>query len=193
MVIWGLSTVFFFRDQSFKLFHLKLENEHPAGKKSDAFQHQQYQPIAMSHYITASASLDNIFCEREGVDSQYLITPTYNVCNGFSNQILGHAAFIAHSIKSSNMGSSHDKLKIPNAFIVNGVQSKENVGSRARGELENVFANGENSIPLSDIVDTNHLLAMVRERAVDACLVPYEELLQRQRNAHLMNALGSSS
>ena len=119
MVIWGLSTVFFFRDQSFKLSHLKLENEHPAGKKSDAFQHQQYQPIAMSHYITASASLDNIFCEREGVDSQYLITPTYNVCNGFSNQILGHAAFIAHSIKSSNMGSSHDKLKIPNAFIVN--------------------------------------------------------------------------
>jgi hypothetical protein len=119
MVIWGLSTVFFLRDQSFKLSHLKLENEHPAGKKSDAFQHQQYQPIAMSHYITASASLDNIFCEREGVDSQYLITPTYNVCNGFSNQILGHAAFIAHSIKSSNMGSSHDKLKIPNAFIVN--------------------------------------------------------------------------
>eukprot|EP01082_Thalassiosira_pseudonana_P009738 g8673.t1 g8673 contig30:11016-12944(-) len=75
------------------------------------------------------------------------------------------------------MGSSHDKLKIPNAFIVNGVQSKENVGSRARGELENVFANGENSIPLSDIVDTNHLLAMVRERAVDACLVPYEDTI----------------
>jgi lipopolysaccharide biosynthesis protein len=46
IVIWGLSTVFFFRDQRFKLSHLKLENrpavavlaQNVTGKMSDAFQ-----------------------------------------------------------------------------------------------------------------------------------------------------------
>ena len=43
---------------------------------------------------------------------------SYTVCNGLSNQLLGHAAHISKAIASGK------DILIPDAFIVNGVQNE---------------------------------------------------------------------
>jgi len=92
---------------------------------------------------------------------------TYIVCNGLSNQLLGHAGFISSLIQSKR------SVAIPDAFIFNGVQSE----SDGKGSLKNVVANKDNSIPLTSILDGNTLLKMIRRHGVDACFIPHDKVI----------------
>ena len=93
------------------------------------------------------------------------LPPSYKVCNGLANQLLGHAAYISQSIQTQSL------VRIPDVFIVNGVQNKVD----AERGLKTVFPNKENSVPLSKIFDTQKLLHFVESRGAQACFVPYEE------------------
>ena len=79
-------------------------------------------------------------------------TYTYNICNGFSNQILYHAANIAHA-----KGKGQNVL-IPDHFIVNGVQHSS----------ENVLPSASNSVPFSKVFDSEHLLMSLRSLGIKA-------------------------
>ncbi|KAL7531694.1 hypothetical protein ACHAXR_004175 [Thalassiosira sp. AJA248-18] len=92
--------------------------------------------------------------------------PSYQVCNGLANQLLGHAAYISQSIKNKS-----SLVRIPDVFIVNGVQNEFD-GQRG---LKTVFPNIKNSVPLSAIFDTEKLHHMIEKYGTQACFVPYEE------------------
>jgi hypothetical protein len=83
----------------------------------------------------------------------------YNICNGLSNQLLYHAASIAHSIQ---IGA---RVEIPNHFIVHGVQLSD----------ANVIANEQNSIPLDVVFNATRLLRRVAQLgAVDPTFVTFD-------------------
>lgn len=95
------------------------------------------------------------------------LPPSYKVCNGLANQLLGHAAYISHSIQTQSL------VRIPDVFIMNGVQNEVD----AKRGLKTVFPNKKNSVPLSMIIDTNKLLHMIESHGTQACFVPYEEVV----------------
>jgi len=105
------------------------------------------------------------FCPEDAIQ-------TYIVCNGFSNQLLGHAGFI------SNLIEQKKAVTIPDAFIYNGVQNERN--GRGQRTLKNVVANEANSIPLTSIIDGNMLLKTIRSYGVDACFIPYERVISNE-------------
>ena len=84
-------------------------------------------------------------------------TNTYTICNGFSNQLIGHAAYIAHLIKLGR------KVAIPDAFIVNGVQSEKNKDGTT---LKNVIPTRNNSISLTSVIACfiQHKLAVMNDK-----------------------------
>jgi len=100
--------------------------------------------IRASAVATDYARQAPLFCEEDVLQS-------YAVCNGFSNQFLGHAAFISDSIAKGN------PIHIPDAFISNGVQ----IDPDGRGSLKNVFANKKNSLPLTSVIDCDALLSVI--------------------------------
>ena len=93
---------------------------------------------------------------------------TYTVCNGLSNQLLGHAAYIANAAESAR------ELLIPDAFIVNGVQNEKEGNS-----LKNVLSSKDNSLPLSDVIDTDNLLEKLKTLGVNARLEPFDQVVAR--------------
>jgi hypothetical protein len=86
-------------------------------------------------HIQASSMLHSNYAEC-GTDV-IISANTYTVCNGLSNQLLGHAAYVANLIKSGK------KVAIPDAFIVNGVQSEKNEDGQT---LKNIIPTKENSV-----------------------------------------------
>eukprot|EP00591_Stephanopyxis_turris_P000605 CAMPEP_0195508860 /NCGR_PEP_ID=MMETSP0794_2-20130614/1961_1 /TAXON_ID=515487 /ORGANISM="Stephanopyxis turris, Strain CCMP 815" /LENGTH=754 /DNA_ID=CAMNT_0040635941 /DNA_START=35 /DNA_END=2299 /DNA_ORIENTATION=+ len=96
---------------------------------------------------------------------------TYVVCNGLSNQLLGHAGFISSLIQSKT------SVTIPDAFIFNGVQGESNGG----GVLKNVVANKNNSIPLTSIINGNALLRVIRRHGVNACFIPHDKVISSEK------------
>jgi len=99
-------------------------------------------------------------------------TNIYTVCNGLSNQLAGHAGYIANLIKSGR------KVAIPDAFIFNGVQNEKNKDGQT---LKNVVASKENSIPLTSIIDAETLLKMIRHHGVDACFIPHDVVILNEQ------------
>lgn len=114
-------------------------------------------------HIQASSMLHSNYDEC-GTDV-IISANTYTVCNGLSNQLLGHAAYVANLIKSGK------KVAIPDAFIVNGVQSEKNEDGQT---LNNIIPTKENSVPLTSIIEGNTLLSKIRQLGGEACFVPYD-------------------
>ena len=95
---------------------------------------------------------------------------TYDVCNGLSNQWLGHAAHISEAIVAGR------NVLIPDVYIVNGVQSEKD-----GNVMKNVFLDkGKmNSIPLSEVVDTEKLIGFIEQHGVYAQLEPFDKVIAR--------------
>ena len=107
-------------------------------------------------------------CERQDmIQFNY-----YTVCNGLSNQLAGHAAFIASFIMSGK------KVTLPDAFIFNGIQSERNTDGQT---LKNVVATKDNSIPLTSIIDADTLLKTIRQYGVDACFIPHDMIVMSRK------------
>ena len=105
-----------------------------------------------------------VFLKRHGdIHMTYTTThgPSYIICNGLSNQLLGHAGGISKAILSG------DTVYIPDVFIVNGVQSSD----------KNVLPTATNAIPLSDIIDVNGLLHFLRSQGINAQMIPWKKVL----------------
>jgi hypothetical protein len=64
----------------------------------------------------------------------------YNICNGLSHQLLQHGAAIGKAKSQCKI------VAIPNYFIVNGVQHKD----------DNVLPNSTNSVPFDQIFDRQY-------------------------------------
>jgi len=99
-------------------------------------------------------------------------THTYTICNGFSNQLIGHAAYIAHLIKLGR------KVAIPDAFIVNGVQSEKNKGGTT---LKNVIPTRNNSISLTSVIEADALLHMIRRLGGEACFIHHKLAVMKDK------------
>ena len=76
---------------------------------------------------------------------------SYTVCNGMSNQILGHIASLTSAIYTNS------SLKISNAFIVNGIQNID------RGIMKNKVPNIENSVSLSKIFVLDNIREFIKK------------------------------
>mmetsp|Transcript_14690 Transcript_14690/g.20976 ORF Transcript_14690/g.20976 Transcript_14690/m.20976 type:complete len:737 (-) Transcript_14690:106-2316(-) len=112
----------------------------------------------------------------------------YIVCNGLSNQLLGHVGYISKAITSGAK-----QIFIPDAFIFNGVQN-----IRRKSVLVNVFPTKENSVPLSHVFDTDALIQKIQEYGVEAELIPYQTVVARdymkeQQSCDWLRALSSSN
>eukprot|EP00816_Leptocylindrus_hargravesii_P005757 CAMPEP_0196804684 /NCGR_PEP_ID=MMETSP1362-20130617/4344_1 /TAXON_ID=163516 /ORGANISM="Leptocylindrus danicus, Strain CCMP1856" /LENGTH=775 /DNA_ID=CAMNT_0042177147 /DNA_START=126 /DNA_END=2450 /DNA_ORIENTATION=+ len=95
-------------------------------------------------------------------------TMTYSICNGLSDQLLGHASYIAGAIALGR------NVRIPNIFVVNGVQTEE--GGEEASVLKDAL---DNAVPLSQIIDTDFLIQVVQSYGVHAELEPFEEAVAR--------------
>ena len=83
---------------------------------------------------SVEATVSNVVVQHQ-CKKDDIPTDSYTVCNGLSNQLAGHAAYIADLIKSGR------KVAIPDAFIFNGVQDEKNKDGHT---LKNVVANTYN-------------------------------------------------
>ncbi|CAK0832027.1 unnamed protein product, partial [Prorocentrum cordatum] len=90
----------------------------------------------------------------------------YTVCNGLTNQLLGHAGNIATAIARKM------PVMVPDVFIVDGVQ-----WANQRGVYSNAKAVMDNSIPFSSVFNTSALLEKIRSFGVEAAVASYEESL----------------
>ncbi|KAL7529399.1 hypothetical protein ACHAXR_006470 [Thalassiosira sp. AJA248-18] len=135
-------------------------NDGNAPRKQDQFLRDQ------ASLALVETTLDDIICKGGGI----AVLPSYQVCNGWSNQLLGHTAYISRIIEEPNT----KEVRIPDAFIINGVQTEPD------GEVfKNVFATQENSVPLSSVIDIRHLLDTIRDHSGvnNVCLVPHETVI----------------
>ena len=122
---------------------------------------------------------------------------SYIVCNGLTNQLLGHAGFIASAIESGK------DILLPDTFITNGVQNKK----ESKYRLKNTLATRDNSIPLSNVIHMPFLLEKIKSYGVNAHIEPYEtalehynktqscdwiSTLQNQRMKEILQAIKSS-
>ena len=96
---------------------------------------------------------------------------TYVVCNGLTNQLLGHAGHISAAIETGKA------ILIPDVFITNGVQSEKD--KEDNGVLKNVLPTKDNSIPLSLIIDITLLLEKIRSFGGKARIEAYEAAIKR--------------
>jgi lipopolysaccharide biosynthesis glycosyltransferase len=103
--------------------------------------------------------------------SQEGILRTYVVCNGLTNQLLGHAGHISAAIETGKT------ILIPDVFITNGVQNEQD--SEDNGVLKNVLPTEDNSIPLSLIIDMTLLLEKIRSFGGKARIEAYETAIKR--------------
>jgi len=82
---------------------------------------------------------------------------SYIICNGLSNQLLGHAGGISKAIMYRHT------VHIPDVFIFNGKQSSD----------ENVLPTTTNSVPLSQILDVDVLLKFIEHHGIKATMIPF--------------------
>ena len=82
----------------------------------------------------------------------------YNVCNGLSNQLLIHAAYIARGKQESQI------VQIPDYFIVNGVQTT----------TKNVIPTANNSVPFGYAFDRVYFKKRLQEIGVNATFVSFD-------------------
>lgn len=87
------------------------------------------------------------------------LLPSYTVCNGMSNQLLGHFSALSQALMDNN-----NKINMPNAYIFNGVQSE----STSTGKWEDVLPTSTNSIPLDKVFDINKIRKAIHELSADA-------------------------
>ena len=95
-----------------------------------------------------------------------ILPPSYTVCNGMNNQLLGHLGHISKAIASG------EEIRIPDVFIINGVQNG----------TEDVLPTRDNSLPLSKIIDINALLQKIASHGVKAQLVPFHDVVAVHKN-----------
>ena len=81
----------------------------------------------------------------------------YNICNGLSNQLLIHAAYIARAHQEGQI------VQIPDYFVTNGVQTTN----------ENVIPNANNSIPFGFAFDRGHFRKRLQDLGVQATFVEF--------------------
>ena len=81
----------------------------------------------------------------------------YNICNGLSNQLLIHAAYIARAKQQGLI------VQIPDYFITNGVQMSD----------DNVIPNANNSIPFGQAFDRPYFRQQLEQLGVDARFVSF--------------------
>lgn len=81
----------------------------------------------------------------------------YNICNGLSNQLLIHAAYIARAKQEDQI------VQIPDYFIMNGVQTSD----------ANVIPNANNSVPFGYAFDRALFRTKLEEMGVDATFVTF--------------------
>ena len=81
----------------------------------------------------------------------------YNICNGLSNQLLIHAAYIARGKQESQI------VKIPDYFITNGVQTSS----------KNIIPNANNSIPFGYAFDRAYFKEKLKEIGIEATFVQF--------------------
>lgn len=86
-----------------------------------------------------------------------VVDAVYPVCNGLSNQILGHVARLASAY---DRGAS---ATVPDAFIFNGVQRRHD----ARGGLRDELPTSRNSIPLERVLDLGPLRELFRGKGAE--------------------------
>eukprot|EP00586_Coscinodiscus_wailesii_P017148 CAMPEP_0172519490 /NCGR_PEP_ID=MMETSP1066-20121228/291449_1 /TAXON_ID=671091 /ORGANISM="Coscinodiscus wailesii, Strain CCMP2513" /LENGTH=770 /DNA_ID=CAMNT_0013302089 /DNA_START=225 /DNA_END=2537 /DNA_ORIENTATION=+ len=90
---------------------------------------------------------------------------TYAICNGLSNQILGHASILANAI---DRGIS---VRMPNAYIFNGAQT-----INKEGKMEDIAPNVHNSIPIERVFNIKHLRKLLwsRNEGTNIQIVPID-------------------
>ncbi|GMH46729.1 hypothetical protein TrVE_jg12152, partial [Triparma verrucosa] len=115
---------------------------------------------------TATAKALGSFRSFSGSESKKIHPHSYTICNGLSNQLLAHAGNIAYAI------TYELPILVPNAFIVNGVQTVPKKGGTS---LEDVTPSSSEYVKLSDIFDTDSLVTFIESFGITATLVPYEE------------------
>lgn len=129
-----------------------------------------------SSWYSSTKALQKYECGKDDI----IPGNTYTVCNGLSNQILGHVAHIANFIKKER------KVAIPDAFIVNGVQSEKKKNGSA---LKNVIPTKDNSIPLTAVIDADALMKMIHRLGGEACFIPHDMVVmddaQEQKTKHV--------
>jgi hypothetical protein len=81
----------------------------------------------------------------------------YNICNGLSNQLLIHAAYIARAKQEGQI------VQIPDYFIVNGVQTTD----------QNVIPDANNSIPFGFAFDRPAFRRRLQELGINAIFVSF--------------------
>jgi len=107
-------------------------------------------------------------------------SPSYTVCNGMSNQLLGHFSSLSQAImNNNNNNAATTTINMPNAFIYNGVQS-ENVHT---GKWDDVLPTSSNSIPFDKVFDIEKIRNVIQElseSSVELNVVPIND----KRNKH---------
>ena len=90
---------------------------------------------------------------------------SYTVCNGMSNQILGHIASLTSAVYTKS------SLKIPDAFIVDGTQCIDN------GRMKNKVPTTENSVSLSKIFALDNIRKFItkNDKSIDLRITPVNE------------------
>ena len=89
---------------------------------------------------------------------------SYNVCNSFSHQIIGHAAHISSAIIGKR------DVVVPDVYIYNAVQD---------GNENNVYSSEHNAIPLSKVIDTDALIKFIEANGIRATLEPFSNVVSR--------------
>lgn len=106
-----------------------------------------------------------LIIEEEGEEEQSDVAQQahyYTVCNGLTNQMLGHAGNIALAVARGV------PVMIPDAFITDGTQSVYTSTG-----LADVTPTPNNSIPLESAFDVRTLLRRIETFGINATVVPY--------------------
>ena len=93
---------------------------------------------------------------------------SYTVCNGMSNQLLGHFSALSFALDNDS------SIAMPDAYIFNRVQSVVD------GQMDDITPTAENSIPIGQIFDMEKFRKLITGRgnaANDLHVVPSDESL----------------
>jgi hypothetical protein len=93
---------------------------------------------------------------------------SYTVCNGMSNQLLGHFSALSFALDNDS------SITMPDAYIINGVQSVVD------GQMDDITPTAENSIPIGQTFDMERFRELITGRgntANDLHVVPSDKSL----------------
>ena len=146
----------------------KKSGKHNVGVKAWTFSFAIVYAIISTSYSAYTISTSSIPDENSHplLHLPVVLPPSYTVCNGMNNQLLGHLGHISKAIASG------EEIRIPDVFIINGVQNG----------TEDVLPTRDNSVPLSKIIDLNALLQKIASHGVKAQLVPFHDVVAVHKN-----------